>query len=79
MDKIIELKLPRLFVGQLLDCLSIAVEDWHRTKLYHESGYVDPEEPYIRECSDAHEAEQIENYYNQIIAEIEKQLDKQGG
>lgn len=79
MDKIIELKLPRLFVGQLLDCLTIAVEDWHRTKLYHESGYVDPEEPCIRECSDAYEAEQIENYYKQIIAEIEKQLDKQGG
>ena len=79
MDKIVELKLPSLFVGQLLDCLRITAEDWNRTKLYHESGYVDPEEPYIRECSDAYEAEQIESYYNQIIVEIEKQLDKQGG
>ena len=74
MDKIVTLKLPRLFVGQILDCLAIAAEDWHRTKLYHESGYIDPEEPDIRECSDAHEAEQIENYYIKIMAEIEKQL-----
>ena len=74
MDEIVELKLPRLFVGQILDCLEIAIEDWHRTKIYHESDYVDPDEPYIRECNDAYEAEQIENYYIQIIAEIKKQL-----
>jgi hypothetical protein len=77
MKTIVVLKLPRLFVGQLLDCLNITVEDWDRTKLYHETGYVDPDEPYVRECSDAHEAEQIANYYRQIIAEIEKQLDNQ--
>jgi hypothetical protein len=77
MAKIVTLKLPRLFVGQLLDCLNIAVEDWDRTKLYHETGYVDPDEQYVRECNDAHEAEQIANYYRQIIAEIEKQLDNQ--
>lgn len=77
MNKIVILKLSRLFVGQLLDCLNIAVDDWDRTKLYHETGYVDPAEPYVRECSDAHEAEQIANYYRQIIAEIEKQLDNQ--
>lgn len=79
MDRIVTLKLPRLFVGQILDCISIAIEDWHRTKLYHESGYIDPDEPNIRECNDAHEAAQIENYYRQILAEIEKQLDHQGG
>lgn len=77
MAKIVSLKLPRLFVGQLLDCLNIAVEDWERTKIYHETGYVDPDEPHIRECSDEHEAGQIANYYRQIISEIEKQLGKQ--
>ena len=78
-DRIITLKLPRLFVGQLLDCLHIAVEDWERTKIYHESGYVDPDEPYVRECNDAHEAEQIEKFYRRIIEKIERQLKRQGG
>jgi hypothetical protein len=79
MKKNVTLKLPRLFVGQVLDCLQIAVEDWERTKVYLESGYVDPDEPYVRECSDAREAQQIEKFYRRIIEKIERQLDKQGG
>jgi hypothetical protein len=77
MDKIVVLKLPRDFVGQLLECLEVTIEDWHRTKIYHEDGVIDPYEPYIRECSDAHEAKQIETFYKKIKAQIEKQLDKQ--
>ncbi|MFA6186658.1 MAG: hypothetical protein WC770_05530 [Phycisphaerae bacterium] len=77
MDEMVVLKLPRDFVGQILDCLEIAIEDWHRTKLYHKDGIIDPDEPYIRECTDAHEAGQIEAFYEKIKTQVKKQLDKQ--
>lgn len=71
------LKLSRSFVDQLLECLKINIEDWHRTKIYLEDGDIDPDEPYIRECSDTNEAEQIENYYRGIKAQIQNQIDEQ--
>lgn len=77
MDEIVVLKLSRNFVGQILDCLEVAIEDWQRTKIYYEDGVIDPDEPYVRECNDASEAEQIENFYREIKADIEKQLKEQ--
>jgi len=77
MSEIIKLELSRDYVGQVLDCLQIAEEDWRRTKIYFETGYSNPQEPCIRECTNAHEAEQLEAYYHKIIAEIKKQFDKQ--
>jgi len=77
MGEIVILKLPRNFVGQLLDCLEVNIEDWNRTKIYLEDGDIDPDEPYVRECGNAKEAEQIENFYKGIKAQIEIQLTEQ--
>jgi hypothetical protein len=77
MDEIVVLKLTRNFVGQVLECLDIAIEDWNRTKIYLRDDVIDPDEPYVRECNDAAEAEQIENFYREIKANIEKQLNEQ--
>ena len=79
MDRIVTLKLPSLFVGQILDCLSIAIEDWHRTRVFHEDGIIDPDEPYIRECDGAHEAEQIENYYRKFLLKSKNNLTAKAG
>jgi len=77
MGEIVILKLPRNFVGQMLECLEVTIEDWHRTKIYHEDGIIDHEEPYIRECSNAYEAGKIETFYKEIKTQIEKQLKEQ--
>jgi hypothetical protein len=77
MGEIVILKLPRNFVGQLLDCLEVNIEDWNRTKIYLEDGDIDPNEPYVRECNDVDEAERLENYYIGIKTQIENQLKEQ--
>ena len=77
MSNNIELKLSRENVGQVLDCLEYAAEDWARTRVYHESGEFDFEAGPVRECNDAYEAGQIEASYNRIIEEIRKQLARQ--
>ena len=76
-DEFVTLKLPRLFVGQILDGLSINAENWERTKIYLSDGIIDPDNPYIEECNDEIEARQIETFYREIIKEIETQLDAQ--
>jgi hypothetical protein len=76
-DEFVTLKLPKLFVGQMLDGLQIRAESWERTKVYLADGVIDPDEPYIEECSDENEAEQIANFYREIITEIETQLEEQ--
>jgi hypothetical protein len=76
--KFVTLKLPMLFVGQILDGLRIRAESWEHTKIYLSDGVVvDPDNPYIEECSDETEARQIETFYKEIIKEIETQLDAQ--
>jgi hypothetical protein len=65
------------YVGQMLDGLEVHVEDWKRTKEYLESGTIDVEGPTIRECSSAHEAQRIEEFYKAIIKEIRKQVQQQ--
>jgi len=78
MDDIVVLKLSRNFIGQVIECLEVAIEDWHRTKIYHESGDINPDDPdYVKECSDATEAGKIEAFYREILADIEKQIDEQ--
>ena len=58
--KFVTLKLPMLFVGQLLDGLRIRAESWEHTKLYLSDGIVvDPDNPYVEECNDEAEARQI--------------------
>lgn len=73
--KFVTLKLPMLFVGQMLDGLRIRAESWEHTKIYLSDGViVDPDNPYIEECNDEAEARQIETLYREIIKEIETQL-----
>ncbi|MFZ0033404.1 MAG: hypothetical protein WAK60_00255 [Sedimentisphaerales bacterium] len=77
-DEFVTLKLPKLFVGQILDGLRIRAESWEQTKIYLSDGViVDSDEPYIEECDDEAEARQIETFYREIIKEIETQLDAQ--
>ena len=73
----IGIKLPKLFVGQMLDGLRIRAESWERTKIYLSDGVIDPDDPYVEECNDETEAGQIEAFYREIIKEIETQLDAQ--
>jgi len=77
-DEFVTLKLPKSFVGQMLDGLRIRAESWEHTKIYLADGViVDPDDPYIEECNDEIEARQIEAFYREIIKEIETQLDAQ--
>ena len=76
-DEFVTLKLPKLFVGQMLDGLRIRAESWERTKIYLSDGIIDSDDPYIEECNDETEARQIETLYREIIKEIETQLDAQ--
>jgi hypothetical protein len=77
-DELVILKLPRLFVENILDGLRINAENWDRTKIYLSYGViVDPDDPFVEECNDEMEASQIEAFYRQIIREIEIQLAKQ--
>ena len=74
-DEFVTLKLPKLFVGQMLDGLRIRAESWEHTKIYLSDGIVvDPDNPYVEECNDEAEARQIETLYREIIKEIETQL-----
>jgi hypothetical protein len=76
-EKFVTLKLSELFVGQMLDGLRIRAESWERTKEYLADGVIDSDDPYVEECSDENEAEQIANFYKEIIKEIENQLKEQ--
>jgi hypothetical protein len=77
-DEFVILKLPRLFVKQMLHSLSINAENWEYTKIYLSDGViVDPDYPYVEECNDEIEARQIETFYREIIKEIEIQLSAQ--
>ncbi|MFG0330040.1 MAG: hypothetical protein ACF8PN_09100 [Phycisphaerales bacterium] len=70
-DEKITLVLPDMFVGQLLDGLDVLIEQWQATEDYHECGQVS--EIGIRECTDAHEARCIREYYELIRETIRDQ------
>lgn len=77
-DEFVTLKLPRFFVGQILDALIVRAESWENTKIYLSDGViVDTDNSYIEECDDETEARQIETFYCEIIKEIETQLTAQ--
>ncbi|HAL45105.1 MAG: hypothetical protein A2Y12_20445 [Planctomycetes bacterium GWF2_42_9] len=73
MDKIINLKLPKMMVGQIIDGLRERQKVWLMTAEFMETGTT--EEPcIIEECSNADEAKSIAAYYEEIINEIERQI-----
>ncbi|MGD0078826.1 MAG: hypothetical protein ABSA64_01500 [Sedimentisphaerales bacterium] len=75
MDKEVTLKLPSNMVGQMLDGLRERTKVWRDTEQYMEEGCIDDESCFIEECTSAHEARSIAEYYEEIMGAIEKQLE----
>ena len=71
-DTVVQLSLPRNFVGQILDGLAVLTEQWDATAAYLSHGEIG--EQVIRECSNAEEAESIAEFYRQIASDIRGQL-----
>ncbi len=78
MEHEINLKLPRLMVGQILDGLRERQKVWKYTQEYIDTGCTE-ELCIIEECSSAEEARNIANDYEEIISSIEKQTDISDG
>lgn len=75
-DRQITLTLPDNFAGQLLDGLEVLIEQWDYTARYHETGEIEGEYM-VRECTDAHEANNIADWYREIAEMIRSQRDAQ--
>jgi hypothetical protein len=79
MSKTFQITLESLDLGQLLDGLRAREESWRNTAIYLRDDYF-PDDFFIcEECSDAEEANKIANHYKRLIANIEEQIEKQGG
>jgi hypothetical protein len=75
----IQITLNQHDLGQLLDGLRLRAEAWSKTADYLESGF-NPDDSFIcEECSDPHEARQIAQHYERIIASVKAQVATQGG
>ena len=72
MDKTITLKLPRLFVGQILDVLRLEQEAWVYTESYFLGGPLDIER-LIKVDSTAEGARKMVEYYQEIIDAVARQ------
>ena len=70
----VTLRLPRDYVGQMLDGLDVLIEQWEATEQYME-GNDCIEDVIIYEAKDAAEAASIAKYYRRIKRRIEKQLE----
>lgn len=79
MSKPIQIVLHAHDVGQLLDGLRIRVNTWSKTAAYLESGHNTDDAFICEECNDSEEATRIARHYQRIIAEIERQIETQGG
>lgn len=73
-DTVVQLSLPRNYIGQVLDGLEVLIEQWEATAIYFRTGEVG--EHAIRECSDAEEAQWIAGFYREIAEDIRRQLPK---
>ena len=63
-------------LGQILEGLRIREESWRNTAIYLRDGYF-PDDTFVcEECSDEQEAENIANFYQRIILNLEQQRDK---
>lgn len=79
MPKTFQIVLESLDLGQILDGLRAREESWRNTAVCLRDDYFPNEAFVCEECSDAKEADKIANYYRRIIAELERQIEKQGG
>lgn len=71
-ERLVQLSLSRNHVGQILDGISVLIDQWDATTVYLRTGEVENE--IIRECSRPEEAERIAALYRTIAAEIRQQL-----
>lgn len=76
-NEMVTLRLPRLFVGQVLDGLDVLIEQWEYTAQYHEDGLIRGD-MIVRECTDEDEARWIAAFYREIRDEIERQGGRKG-
>ncbi len=79
MQKTFQIALASLDLGQILDGLRGREESWRNTTIFLRDDYF-PDDAFIcEECSDWEEAEKIANHFKRIIADIERQIEEQGG
>jgi hypothetical protein len=71
--QVVNIQLERDEAGQIVDGLKVLAEQWEATADYLESGRV-REDVAIRECHSAHEARNMMQIYDSIIARIRQQL-----
>ncbi len=79
MGKEIHLRLDVLDVGQILDGIRCRQQAWTDTAIYLRDGYFHDDAFVCEECSDFTKAQNIADFYQRIIANIERQVDEQGG
>lgn len=65
--------LSRNDAGQLLDGLSVLIEQWDGTAQYLRNGQT-PDDNCIRECHDSREADAIAGHYRSIRDQIVDQI-----
>ena len=70
---LVVLRLPSNWVGQIVDGLSVLLEDWEATERFMETGRAD-EGQVIRECDGPREARSIAAFYREIIDAIVEQI-----
>ncbi|OGL46358.1 MAG: hypothetical protein A2161_07790 [Candidatus Schekmanbacteria bacterium RBG_13_48_7] len=73
LNKYVTLRLPDMYVGQILDGLNARRDDWLNTLKYLEDGELE-EFRNMLECHDKSEARVIVNLYDDIIVEINRQF-----
>ena len=73
-QKLVQLRLPKEDVLQILAGLDVLAEQWEQTASYMENGDGEGEDIVIRECSGAAEARSIANCYRQIECVVSNQL-----
>jgi hypothetical protein len=79
MGKTFRITIDSFDLGQILDGLRVRAEAWRNTAEYLETGLV-PDDSFIcEECRDAEEATKIADHYDKVIADIQRQIEEQGG
>lgn len=79
MPKVFQIALESLDLGQILDGLRAREEAWRRTATFFRNNFF-PDDAFVcEECSDPEEGHKIANHYKKIIAELEQQIEQQGG
>lgn len=73
-EPIVDLRLPDIFVGQILDGLEKLAEDWEFTSRCGETDFCTTEgDLHMRECNGPYEATRMAEFYRKIINAISEQ------